>query len=218
MTENTTTDPVRDMHLFALHAHTTIGMRVAKDVTPSLMWERASGTAAAWYVHRLLTRLAEVDPDGVAAFVEELNEEGEMPELTDPFGAAEAMGFLPQTWIDAEFARQDALKAEATDGLIAELHAKLKIAERQARERDERVTNLEATLERYVGQEPTVAEEMAYLNRCLNTVRDVCDTAEKQATRWEQPLPVPEWVAAVRHAAGGGLLVEDDFDEKAVPA
>ncbi|MFD7554175.1 hypothetical protein ACFV9E_06495 [Streptomyces sp. NPDC059835] len=216
MTENTTTDPVRDLHLFALHAHTTIGMRVAKDVTPSVMWERASGTAAAWCVHRLLARLAEVDPDGVLAFVEQLAEEGEWPEIADPFGAAEALGFLPQEWIDAEFARQDAASAESADGLIAELKAKLKIAERQARERDERVANLEATLERYVGQEPTVAEEMAYLNRCLNTVHDVCNAAEKQATRWEQPLPVPEWVAAVRHAASGGVLVED-FDERAVP-
>src|SRR6185503_274322 len=33
-----------------------------------------------------------------------------------------------------------------------------------------RVADLEATLERYVGKEPTVAEEMAYLNRCLNAV------------------------------------------------
>ena len=105
------------------------------------------------------------------------------------------------------------LRAELTES-----NAKLEIAEGQTRERDERVTNLEATLERYVGKEPTVAEEMAYLNRCLNTVHDVCDAAEKQATRWEQPLPVPEWVAAVRHAASGGVLVEDDFDERAVPA
>lgn len=112
----TTTDPILDMHLFALHAHLTIGMRVAKDVTPSVMWERASGTAAAWYVHRLLARLAEVDPDGVLAFVKELNEEGEWPEMTDPFAAAEVLGFEPQKWIDAEFARQDAAKAGASDG------------------------------------------------------------------------------------------------------
>ncbi|MFK0045464.1 hypothetical protein ACIQU4_15325 [Streptomyces sp. NPDC090741] len=116
MTEPTPLDPISDMHLFALHAHVTIGMRVAKDVTPSVMWERASGTAAAWYVHRLLARLAEVDPDGVLAFVKELNDEGEMPEITDPFGAAEALGFDPQSWIDAEFARQDAAKAVASDG------------------------------------------------------------------------------------------------------
>lgn len=103
-------------------------------------------------------------------------------------------------------------------GELTEANTKLEIAERQTRERDERVTNLEATLERYVGRDPTVAEEMAYLNRCLNTVHDVCNAAEKQATRWEQPLPVPEWVAAVRHAASGGVLVEDDFDERAVPA
>lgn len=116
MSDTTTTDPIRDMHEFALHAHITIGMRVAKDVTPAVMWERASGTAAAWYVHRLLNRLAEVDPAGVQAFVEQLNEEGEWPESTDPFGVAEALGFNPQAWIDKEFARQDAAKAVASDG------------------------------------------------------------------------------------------------------
>lgn len=60
-----------------------------------------------------------------------------------------------------------------------------------------------AELAKYVGHEPTVAEEMAYLNRCLNAVHGVCDEAEKQATRWEHPLPVPEWVATVREAASG---------------
>lgn len=66
-----------------------------------------------------------------------------------------------------------------------------------------RVTELQTELERYVGKEPTIADEMAYLRRCLNAVYEVCDQAEKQATRWEQPLPVPEWVATVREAAGG---------------
>lgn len=116
MTETQTADPIRDMHEFALHAHITIGMRVAKDVAPSMMWERASGTAAAWYVHRLLERLAEVDPAGVRAFVEQLEEEGEWPESTDPFGTAASLGFNPQAWIDREFARQDAAKAVASGG------------------------------------------------------------------------------------------------------
>ncbi|MFI5985109.1 hypothetical protein ACIBEA_30110 [Streptomyces sp. NPDC051555] len=116
MTDSTPADPILDMHLFALHAHITISMRVAKDVTPSVMWERASGSGAAWCVHRLLGRLAEVDPAGVRAFVEQLNEEGEWPEITDPVGVAEGLGFDPQAWIDTEFARQDAAKAVASDG------------------------------------------------------------------------------------------------------
>lgn len=66
-----------------------------------------------------------------------------------------------------------------------------------------RIAELEAELERYVGKEPTIADEMAYLRRCLNAVYEVCDQAEKQATRWEQPLPVPEWVGVVRQAADG---------------
>ncbi|MEU0990467.1 hypothetical protein [Streptomyces sp. NPDC005953] len=67
-----------------------------------------------------------------------------------------------------------------------------------------RVAELEADLARYVGHEPTVAEEVAYLRRCVTAVHDVCDGAEQQATRWEVPLPVPEWVETVRTAADGG--------------
>ncbi|MFI1485675.1 hypothetical protein [Streptomyces sp. NPDC020747] len=58
-------------------------------------------------------------------------------------------------------------------------------------------------LAKYVGHEPTIAEEMTYLSRCLNAVCDLCDATEKQATRWENPLPVPEWVEDVRKAADG---------------
>lgn len=73
-----------------------------------------------------------------------------------------------------------------------------KVGEQQAR-----ITELEAELAKYVGKEPTIVDEMAYLRRCLNAVYDVCEQAEKQAARWEQPLPVPEWVAVVREAADG---------------
>lgn len=66
-----------------------------------------------------------------------------------------------------------------------------------------RIAELEAERKKYVGVEPTIAEEMAYLGRCLDAVRDVCDAAEKQATRWENPLPVPEWVAMIRNATDG---------------
>ncbi|MFB6977748.1 hypothetical protein [Streptomyces scopuliridis] len=111
-----TDDPVRNMHEFALNTHITLSMRVAKDTTPSVMWERASGTAAAWAAHRLLQRLAEVDPDGVHAFAAELTEEGEWPEKADdPVEAATAMGFDAQGWIDREFARQDAATRGASD-------------------------------------------------------------------------------------------------------
>ncbi|WP_030292292.1 hypothetical protein [Streptomyces katrae] len=87
------------------------------------------------------------------------------------------------------------------------IHAPVDVASLLAK-----VAELEATLERYVGKEPTVREEMAYLNRCLNAVHDVCREAEKQATRWEQPLPVPEWVSTVRSAAAGER--EDRPDDK----
>ena len=60
--------------------------------------------------------------------------------------------------------------------------------------------HLRSELAKYVGKEPTIAEEMEHLIHCLDAVSTVCDEAEKQATRWENPLPVPEWVATVRRA------------------
>lgn len=65
------------------------------------------------------------------------------------------------------------------------------------------VTRLRAALAKYVGKEPTIADEMAYLQRCLNAVYEVCDQAAAQATRWENPLPIPEWATTVRQAASG---------------
>lgn len=62
---------------------------------------------------------------------------------------------------------------------------------------------LRAELAKYVNVEPTVDEEMAYLHRCLDAVLALCDDAEQQATRWENPLAVPEWVEQVRKAAEG---------------
>lgn len=79
---------------------------------------------------------------------------------------------------------------------VVELEAQLA----QARAR---ITELEAERKRYVGVEPTIAEEMAYLGRCLDAVHQVCDDTVRQATRWENPLPVPEWVEQVRTAADG---------------
>lgn len=35
-------------------------------------------------------------------------------------------------------------------------------------------------LKRYVGAEPTIAEEMAYISRCLNAVQDVCIEAKRE--------------------------------------
>ena len=53
-------------------------------------------------------------------------------------------------------------------------------AKRQTAELEQlraRVAELEAELKRYVGKEPTIADEMAYLSRCLDSVHDLCDRA-----------------------------------------
>jgi hypothetical protein len=90
---------------------------------------------------------------------------------------------------------QDALD-QLTDTDVPALVAAL-------RQERARVAELEAERAKYVGVEPTIAEEMAYLSRCLDAVHEACDRAVRQATRWEHPLPIPEWVDTVRQAADG---------------
>lgn len=114
--------------------------------------------------------------------------------------------------------------AKAAEAEVARLRAErhstnetLNDAAEALRVQRDRIAELEAERRKYVGVEPTVAEEMTYMNRCLNAVYAVCDAAEKQATRWEQPLPVPEWVALVRNAADG-LTLADPALPPAAPA
>lgn len=64
-----------------------------------------------------------------------------------------------------------------------------------------RIAELEAQLERYVGKEPTVRDEMAHLQWKLNAVRELCDEARlgsclgitieavEQAVEGERVLP-----------------------------
>jgi hypothetical protein len=62
------------------------------------------------------------------------------------------------------------------------------------------VERLRAELAKYVGYEPTVAEEMAELKRGFFAAHEVCDAAARDAGRGTN---VPRWVAAVRAALDG---------------
>lgn len=53
----------------------------------------------------------------------------------------------------------------------------------------------EAILDRFERETATAAR--------LNAVLDVCDREQRNAMRWENPIPVPEWVAPVQRAALG---------------
>ncbi|GGS41148.1 hypothetical protein F2B00_03200 [Streptomyces parvus] len=86
---------------------------------------------------------------------------------------------------------------------VAELRSQLEQARRIAVTLEQENAELEAQLEKYVGKEPTVRDEMAYLQRCLNSVLEVCDQAASQAILRKNPRPVPEWAVAVREAATG---------------
>ena len=127
-------------------------------------------------------------------------------------------------WHDALELITPAAEVAALRVRVAELEAErhttneaLSDAAEQLRVQRDRIAELETERRKYVGVEPTVAEEMAYMNRCLNAVYAVCDAAEKQATRWEQPLPVPEWVALVRNAADGLTLAAPALPPAPIP-
>ncbi|WP_318205326.1 hypothetical protein [Streptomyces sp. SCL15-4] len=93
--------------------------------------------------------------------------------------------------------------------LEAERHAtnaSLSEAAEALREQRDRIAGLEAERARYVGAEPTIAEELAYLSRCLDSVLAWCEKAEERA---------PELVAEVRAAAEG--MVERTSYPPALP-
>jgi hypothetical protein len=54
--------------------------------------------------------------------------------------------------------------------------------------------------------QPVLAEVDAHkgqLTNRLNAVLDICDREQRNAMRWENPIPVPDWVAPVQRAALG---------------
>ncbi|MFF7096350.1 hypothetical protein ACFY9A_28745 [Streptomyces rubradiris] len=93
--------------------------------------------------------------------------------------------------------------------LEAERHATneaLSEAAEALREQRDRIAGLEAERARYVGAEPTIAEELTYLSRCLDSVLAWCEKTEEQA---------PELVAEVRAAAEG--MVDRESYPPALP-
>jgi len=61
------------------------------------------------------------------------------------------------------------------------------------------VARLTAELDKYVGKEPTIRDEMAYLNRCLNAVHDLCREADEDGNTADGKFTP----AAVQQAASG---------------
>jgi hypothetical protein len=83
---------------------------------------------------------------------------------------------------------------------VAELGARDTPTWRQRAETAEaRVAELETERKRYVGAEPTIAEEMAHLNRCIDAVLDLCDIATRAGITSGGPFTVD----SVRNAAEG---------------
>jgi hypothetical protein len=89
----------------------------------------------------------------------------------------------------------DALEAEAT----AELTAQRDLARDTAVTLEQENAQLLAERAKYVGAEPTIAEEMAYLSRCLDAVLELCDTATQAGITSGGPFTVD----SVRNAAEG---------------
>ena len=80
-----------------------------------------------------------------------------------------------------------------------------------------RVAELERERAKYVGAEPTIAEEMAYLSRCLFAVHDLCDQAKRDGALGITPEAVEqaaneEWTAATPRPALPWAALMDDED------
>jgi hypothetical protein len=54
------------------------------------------------------------------------------------------------------------------------------------------------------------AAERDALQARLNAVLDICDREQRNAIRWENPIPAPEWVAPVQRAALGDDVRKSD--------
>ncbi|MFD5899102.1 hypothetical protein [Streptomyces sp. NPDC060366] len=106
---------IRSLHEGFLNGAIVTDMRTTTDPRDHIMAERSWGVVAAWSAHRLLLQLAAVDPTGARRFALELKEELELASYGDDMAdTANSMGFPAQTWIDEEFARQDAETEEPT--------------------------------------------------------------------------------------------------------
>ena len=61
----------------------------------------------------------------------------------------------------------------------------------------------QAEIERLRAEWRRLRTERDALRDRLNRVLDICDREQRNAVRWEDPIPVPEWVASVQRAALG---------------
>lgn len=80
------------------------------------------------------------------------------------------------------------------------------------------IAELRTELAKYVGAEPTIAEEMAYLSRCLHAVHDLCDAAKRDGALGITPEAVEqaanaEWEASIPRAAlpWAQVMTDDDL-------
>lgn len=112
-----------------------------------------------------------------------------------------------------QHAEADRLRAELATVRDATLHEAARVLEETGRDDD--AVNLldllansptrpgcpdpvECDHEAELGQ---LRAELEQTRQQIAAVLAVCDAAEHQATRWEHPLPVPDWVTTVRYAA-----------------
>jgi len=60
------------------------------------------------------------------------------------------------------------------------------------------VLNAHTDMGQLIAEVERLCAELADARDRLNDVRVYCDRAERQALRWEHPLPVPEWAVEIR--------------------
>lgn len=126
-------------------------------------------------------------------------------------------GFRDQR--NAVFQTNQRLIGEVEAAGQARLHAEnqTRTVTRAAEELRARVAELEAERTKYVGAEPTIAEEMAYLSRCLDAVYKLCEEAKRSGSLGITPEAVEqaadgEWTAKTPRSALPWAHSMDDSD------
>src|SRR5438067_3954130 len=76
-----------------------------------------------------------------------------------------------------------------------------------------RVLSIDDAVAVATARELVSRQEIGRLRASIDKALAVCDAGEWQATRWEQPFPVPSWVTDIRAALVGVSETPEACDE-----
>ena len=81
--------------------------------------------------------------------------------------------------------------------------ARLSAILRLSQSADRTVAEMDDALADVLAEKEALNHELHAAKARLSAVLDLCDREQRNAMRWRDPIPVPEWVAPVQRAALG---------------